>query len=47
MSIEPERILSKISFIREQVTSINDLLAEKSKEEILSDQAVNPTGRRQ
>lgn len=38
MSIEPERLLSKISFIHEQVASINDLLAEKSKEEILSDQ---------
>ena len=36
MAIDRDRILSKIAFIREQLTSIKTLLAEKSKEEILS-----------
>ncbi|MCL6628635.1 MAG: SPASM domain-containing protein [Armatimonadetes bacterium] len=37
MAIDCDRILNKIAFIREQVTAIKTLLAEKSREEILSD----------
>lgn len=37
MAIDCNRISSKIAFIREQVTAIKTLLAEKSREEILSE----------
>src|SRR5690554_7890559 len=37
MGIDRQRILNKLSFIREQVTGINSLLKEKSKDEILGD----------
>jgi len=37
MALDRQRIISKISYIREQVTSIRDLLDKKTKEEILGD----------
>jgi len=37
MAIDHVRVANKITFIREQVSSIKSLLTEKSKEEILSD----------
>lgn len=37
MGLDRERIISKISYIREQVASINELLDKKTKEEILAD----------
>jgi len=37
MSIDRERVLVKIGYIREQVNSISELLKNRSKEEILND----------
>ncbi len=37
MTIDHDRILSKIAFIREQAAAVKALLSDKSKEEILSD----------
>ncbi|WP_034629410.1 type VII toxin-antitoxin system HepT family RNase toxin [Desulfotruncus alcoholivorax] len=37
MGIDRERVLIKVGYIREQVTSIKQLLAKKSKQEIIND----------
>lgn len=37
MTVDRRRVLNKLSYIKEQTTSISNLIAQKSKEEILSD----------
>lgn len=37
MGIDSERVLIKVGYIRDQVTSIKQLLAQKSKQEIIND----------
>lgn len=37
MGLNSDRVLNKISFIREQLNNINNLLRKKTKEEILAD----------
>lgn len=37
MQLDPERVFSKIAFIREQTTAIEDLIKNKEKDEIIND----------